>query len=92
MKDADHTLSADSALGDRVNAFPEMADIPFESERLFSASRNRVGEDQFALVKGALEQLQPMCSGMATRSGSASLDWSWLERQAQNLAGQGDIG
>ncbi len=72
-----------------VNAFPEMADIPFESERLFSASLNRVGEDQFAFVKGALEQLQPMCSGMATRSGSASLDWSWLEQQAQNLAGQG---
>ncbi|MDL1959959.1 MAG: HAD-IC family P-type ATPase, partial [Deltaproteobacteria bacterium] len=40
-----------------ANAFPEIASIPFESERLFSAGLNEVNGAQYAFVKGALERL-----------------------------------
>ena len=72
-----------------VNAMPEIATIPFESERLFSASLNNNDEGQQAFAKGALEQLLPMCSSMATAAGPVALDRSMLERQAQELAVQG---
>ena len=68
---------------------PEIASIPFESERLFSASLNKNDEAQQAFVKGALEQLLPMCSTMATPAGPVALDRSMVERQAQQLAVQG---
>ena len=72
-----------------VTAMPEIASIPFESERLFSASLNKNDEVQQASVKGALEQLLPMCSTMATPAGPVALDRSMVERQAQQLAVQG---
>jgi len=72
-----------------VNAMPEIATIPFESERLFSASLNNNDEAQQAFAKGALEQLLPMCSTMATPAGPVALDRSVVERQAQELAAQG---
>jgi len=72
-----------------VNAMPEIATIPFESERLFSASLNNNDEGQQAFAKGALEQLLPMCSTMATPAGPVALERSVVEQQAQELAGQG---
>jgi len=72
-----------------VNAMPEIANIPFESERLFSASLNKKDGGQQAFAKGALERLLPMCSTMATTGGPVALDRSMIERQAQELALQG---
>jgi len=72
-----------------VNAMPELATIPFESERLFSASLNKKDGGQYASVKGALERLLPMCRTMAAPGGSVILDRSLVERQAQALAIQG---
>jgi len=72
-----------------VNAMPEIATIPFESERLFSASLNKKDGGQQAFAKGALERLLPMCSTMATPGGPVVLDRSVVERQAQELAVQG---
>jgi Ca2+-transporting ATPase len=72
-----------------VNAMPEIATIPFESERLFSASLNKKDGGQQAFAKGALERLLPMCSTMATPGGPVVLDRSMVEQQAQALAVQG---
>ncbi|MDH3901463.1 MAG: HAD-IC family P-type ATPase, partial [Gammaproteobacteria bacterium] len=72
-----------------VNAMPEIATIPFESERLFSASLNAKEGGQYAFAKGALERLLPMCSTMAAPGGAVALERSAVERQAQALAIQG---
>ena len=72
-----------------VNAMPEIATIPFESERLFSASLNEKDGRQHVSAKGALERLLPMCNTMAAPGGPVALDCSVVERQAQALAIQG---
>ncbi len=72
-----------------LNAFPELAAIPFESGRLFSATLNQVGNDHWAFVKGAVERLLPMCGTMATLEGDRPLDAAAIEQQALALARQG---
>jgi Ca2+-transporting ATPase len=71
------------------NSLPEIATIPFESERLFAASLNGMDGGQCAFVKGALERLLPMCSTMAAPGGPVALERDVLEQQAQALAVQG---
>ncbi len=71
------------------NSFPEQATIPFESERLFSASVNQAGDTSQVFVKGALERLLPMCSKMAGVESDAPLDGALIEKQAMDLAGHG---
>ncbi|TNF95207.1 MAG: HAD family hydrolase [Gammaproteobacteria bacterium] len=71
------------------NTYPEVANIPFESERLFSATLNRVDDEQHAFVKGALEKLLPMCNSMATPGQDIPLDASILEQKAHDLATNG---
>ncbi|MGD8617903.1 MAG: HAD-IC family P-type ATPase [Gammaproteobacteria bacterium] len=71
------------------NTMPEIATIPFESERLFAASLNENDGEQHAFVKGALERLLPMCGSMAAPEGPVPLDRSVPESQAQTLASQG---
>ncbi len=70
-------------------AFPELDSIPFESERLFSASMNRVDGNATAFVKGALERLLPMCANMAAPGGVVPLDTALLETQAHLMANEG---
>ena len=70
-------------------AFPELATIPFESERQFSATLNKVNAAKHAFVKGALERLLPMCSAMSGPDGEMDLDADLLERQGHRLAGRG---
>jgi Ca2+-transporting ATPase len=72
-----------------ANSFPEIASIPYESERLFSASLNEVNGRQCAFVKGALERLLPMCTTMATPVQDVSLEQSLIEQQAYTLASSG---
>lgn len=74
---------------DAVNDFPELACIPYESERSFSASLNQLNEHQFAFVKGAYEKLLPMCSYMALPGGDTPIDPSLIEAQANALATEG---
>ncbi|HEY5774725.1 MAG TPA: HAD-IC family P-type ATPase [Xanthomonadales bacterium] len=71
------------------NLMPEIENIPFESERLFSASLNRTQDGQCAFVKGALERLLPMCSTMLTTDGPMALAPVLLTKQARALAAQG---
>jgi len=72
-----------------LNAAPEQASIPFESERLFSASLNETNGETHAFVKGALETLLPMCSLMATSTGDTTLNQELIVEQTHNLASQG---
>ena len=68
---------------------PELASIPFESERQFSASLNRVDGQIRISAKGALEKILPMCESMATATGDAPVNASQAEQQARRLAAQG---
>ena len=72
-----------------TNTFPEIASIPYESERLFSASLNEMNEGKCAFVKGALERLLPMCTTMATPSKDVTLEHDLIEQQAHSLASGG---
>ena len=70
-------------------SYPELSNIPFESDRLFSASLNSNGHLQTAYVKGAIEKLLPMCDDMLTESGNAEINKTLLMEQAHALAEQG---
>lgn len=72
-----------------INTYPEMGAIPFESERLFSASLNQVGNRPCMFVKGAFEKLLPMCDTMALPGQDVAIDVATLEQQAIDLACQG---
>ncbi|HEB86500.1 MAG TPA: HAD family hydrolase [Gammaproteobacteria bacterium] len=72
-----------------LNAFPELAVIPFEPERRFSASLNRGDGGPQAFVKGALEALLPMCCYMAAIKKDQPMDAALLEQRAHTLASQG---
>ncbi|MBA3007700.1 MAG: HAD-IC family P-type ATPase [Proteobacteria bacterium] len=71
------------------NNFPEIATIPYESERLFSASLNDVNDRQCAFVKGALERLLPMCTTMASLGRDVAINHALIEQQAHALASGG---
>lgn len=72
-----------------VTGYPEVAVIPFESERLFSASLNLVDGKRCASVKGALEALLPMCGFMLGAEGDEALDVELIEAKAHELHTQG---
>jgi len=71
-----------------ANTFPEIDSIPYESERLFSASLNEVSGRSRAFVKGAFERLLPMCTSMAIPGQNVAIEES-LEQQAHSLASSG---
>ncbi|MDJ1015116.1 MAG: HAD-IC family P-type ATPase [Paracoccaceae bacterium] len=72
-----------------VNAHPEVAAIPFESERQFCASLNTVNERKHAFVKGAFERVLTFCSSMAAQDRDAPLDAAHIEAQAEAMASEG---
>ena len=70
--------------------YTEKATIPFESERQFAASLNKINvTTTYASVKGAYEKLLPMCSHMATSNNDVAIDVKLITKQAENLAAQG---
>lgn len=68
-----------------INAFPDVSTLPFESERLFSASLNQIGNRRCIFVKGAFEKLLSMCDSMALPGKDAAIDIASLEHQANDL-------
>jgi len=74
---------------DTDNSFPEIASIPYESERLFSASLNEVNGKKTAFVKGAFEKLLAMCATMAMPGQDVAIEAALIEQQAQVLATDG---
>ncbi|WP_084643854.1 cation-translocating P-type ATPase [Ferrimonas futtsuensis] len=67
---------------------PELASLPFESERMFCASANRCGDRVQVSVKGAPERILPMCATMATSEGEVPLEEEELRRVAESLASE----
>ncbi|NOQ78713.1 MAG: HAD-IC family P-type ATPase [Gammaproteobacteria bacterium] len=72
-----------------INTFPEVSTLPFESEHLFSASLNQIGNRRCIFVKGAVEKLLPMCNTMALPGQDIAIDIASLEQQAHKLARHG---
>ena len=72
-----------------VMSYAEIDLIPYESDRQFSASLNKVDNGQCAFVKGALERLLPMCATMAGHVEDLAIDAELIEKQALALANQG---
>ena len=72
-----------------VNAYPVISNIPFESERQFSASLNRADGSSQVFVKGAVERVLPMCSNMATPGRVTGIDLEWLQDRTYELASDG---
>lgn len=72
-----------------LNRYPLKAAIPYESEFGYAASMHQDGERNLVLVKGALERLLPMCSSMSSADGDLPVDVAALERQMEELAGEG---
>jgi len=71
------------------NSCPELQTIPFESDRLFSASLNQVEGNTHAFVKGAVETLLPMCDRMMTAEGNIDIDIAMIEQQTEFFAVEG---
>jgi Ca2+-transporting ATPase len=80
---------AGTVRAETVNAFPELAAIPFEPERQYCASLNQVNGSKNAFVKGAFERVLTFCGSMASPEGDVALDAAHIEDQAEALAGQG---
>jgi len=72
-----------------TSRYAQIADIPYESERQFSASLNRLNGQQCAFVKGALERLLPMCTSMASAAKDVAMEQKPIEQQAHALASGG---
>lgn len=72
-----------------ANTYPEIANIPYESERQFSASLNQMDGKSSVFVKGALERLLPMCSNMAMLEHDEAIEPARIEQQALMLASNG---
>ncbi len=72
-----------------ITAQPELASIPFESERLYAASLNQLDGQNIIHVKGALEKLLPMCNKMATAHGDIPIDTEQLLTSGHQMASEG---
>ena len=76
-----------------LGTYPVIAEIPFEAEHRFSASLNRDGhrdnKGNRVSIKGALENILPMCNRMLTTNGDVTIEASEIEHQARQLAQQG---
>jgi len=71
------------------NHFPEIDSIPYESEKMFSASLNQADGKTCAYVKGAFERLLPMCEMMAVPGKDVAIEKAQVEQLAQTLASKG---
>lgn len=75
-----------------ISQFQEQSNIPFESERLYTASLTRDTETDdrhIVFVKGALEKLLPMCTKMAIPGEDVAINKKAVTDYALELANQG---
>jgi Ca2+-transporting ATPase len=72
--------------------WPEVADLPFSSERMFMATWHRTGDSLLLCVKGAPGRVIELSERVATADGSRPLDQTERERLLElnrELAGRG---
>jgi P-type Ca2+ transporter type 2C len=69
--------------------YPAVAELPFESEKRFAASLNRINGDCTLIVKGAMEVVVGFCSQMQTTQGPVPVDRDRISAQALGLAEEG---
>ena len=74
---------------DEQKSYPRLAQIPYESQRQFSATLNNGPDGGVAFAKGSPEKILLMSSSMATPEGDRPLDAKAVEDQAQALAASG---
>ena len=80
---------------DRVrNSFRTVAEVPFESERMYAAVYYREGSESAdspvrIAAKGAVEVLLPLCSTMRGTGGNLPLDPGVIEEQLATLMEEG---
>jgi P-type Ca2+ transporter type 2C len=67
-----------------LDRFPQIHQIPFESEHQFAATFHRDGEKTFVVVKGAPERVLAMCA-----NASSPIARSRMEQMALQMAEQG---
>jgi magnesium-transporting ATPase (P-type) len=67
-----------------LERFPQIHQIPFESEHQFAATFHRDGEKAFVVVKGAPERILAMC-----RDSQNPEDRATMEQMAMRMAEQG---
>jgi Ca2+-transporting ATPase len=80
-----------SASGLRTQ-YPQVAEIPFDSERKWMCTLNRYGEDQILYVKGAPDVLLSRADSVQTEAGPMPMTVGWKQRILQKnreWAGQG---
>lgn len=66
--------------------YPPVANIPYESEKGYSASLHRYGKKKYIFVKGSPEKLIAMCSHMLTEKGVKPINRKAVEHQMEQLA------
>lgn len=69
-----------------LTQFPQINDIPYESERQFSASFNQWNDDVRVVVKGAPERVLQMCGKNVDRAKMEDLALKMAERGLRVLA------
>ncbi len=69
--------------------YPRLAQIPFESERQFSATLHQGPDGRIAFAKGSPEKITKMSGSMASPDGDVPLNSEAVEEQAQGLAATG---
>ncbi len=72
--------------------WPEVADLPFSSERMFMATWHRTADGMLLCVKGAPGRIMELCERVATAEGSRPLEQAEQERLLglnHDLAGRG---
>ncbi len=70
-------------------AWPVTADLPFESDRKFSATVRDTGEGAWLFVKGAPEQVLAMCTTMLSDRGPVPLDEPAVHAAARDMGSRG---
>ena len=74
-----------------LDARPQVAAIPFESEHRYAATLHAVDAVTARIVvKGAAERVLGMCTSMATPEGERPIDPGGVRRAAEDLAARGD--
>jgi magnesium-transporting ATPase (P-type) len=75
--------------GEAADAYPAVAEIPFESERGWSASIRSHGGRHLLFVKGAPERVLAMCERVDATPGRPAPDHAAVREEAQQMAARG---